>query len=69
MALSCAWMEREFEMSYIGHLVLLPFSGLAEHLGYEVGLLYQYRVQLNYVLRLPLICVKDINMTVNEIDA
>jgi hypothetical protein len=29
MTLSCAGLKREFEMGYIGHLVLLPFSGLA----------------------------------------
>jgi hypothetical protein len=69
MALSCAWMEREFETGYIGHLVLLSFSGLVEHFVYEVGLVFQDRVQLNYVLQLPLICVKNINTTVNEIDA
>jgi hypothetical protein len=69
MALSCAWLEREFETGYIGHLVLLPFSGLTERFVYEVGIVFQYRVQLNYVLRLPLICVKNIDTTVNEIDA
>jgi hypothetical protein len=52
-------------MGYIGHLVLLPFTGVAD----EVGLVFQYRVRLNYALRLPLICVENINMIVNEINA
>jgi hypothetical protein len=68
MVLSCTKLEREFESCEVGNLVFRSFSGHAECVVYERGLLFQYGVQLNYILWSLIIGVENINVTVHKID-